>query len=199
MSFINALVLDTQPILRNAIISLIQNSQLKIDVFQSNSIVSAREIVMKNNIKIILLDVELSDGSGLDFIRRLRGDGFRGKVLFISSNNHPMYSRVAKDIGANGYILKSKEAQSINEAIFEICRGYSVFQKTLDSMWKLPELSERESIVYSYLSQGYSNKKTSELLSLSSKTVSTYKTRILEKFNASSIIEVMELLKSSRE
>jgi len=104
-----------------------------------------------------------------------------------------MYNQVAKEIGANGYILKSEETQSIDESIWAIYRGYSVFKYESNNTKTLPELSERETIVYGYLSQGYSNKRISELLSLSSKTISTYKTRILGKFNASSIIEVMEL------
>lgn len=196
MSSINFLVLDTQPIVRSAIIALLRNSQRSINIFQSDSISEAHKVVRANDIQVILLDVELRDGSGLDLIRRLRQTGFTGKVLFISSSNHPMYNQVATDIGANGYILKSEEAQSIDEAIWAIYRGYSVFKYDLNKKRVLPSLSERESIVYGYLSQGYSNKKISELLSLSSKTISTYKTRILEKFNASSIIEVMELQKA---
>lgn len=196
MNPINVLVLDTQPIVRKAIISLLKSNQLPTNIFESNSVVAAYKLVRTNDIQIILLDVELSDGSGLDFIRRLRQAGFRGKVLFISSNNHPMYNQVAKEVGANGYIIKSEETQTISEAIWATYRGYLVFKHTSDTNSKLPTLSKRESIVYSYLSQGYSNKKISELLSLSSKTISTYKTRILEKFNASSIIEVMELQKS---
>jgi len=193
MNSINFLVLDTQPIVRNAITALLRNSQRSTNIFQSDSISEAYKVVRSNDIQVILLDVELRDGSGLDLIRRLRQAGFRGKVLFISSNNHPMYNQVAKEIGANGYILKSEETQSIDESIWAIYRGYSVFKYESNNTRTLPALSERETIVYGYLSQGYSNKRISELLSLSSKTISTYKTRILGKFNASSIIEVMEL------
>ncbi|MGR5543013.1 response regulator transcription factor, partial [Vibrio campbellii] len=56
---------------------------------------------------------------------------------------------------------------------------------------KQTHLSEREQVVFDYLVQGYSNKQISELLSLSAKTISTYKSRILDKHNASSIIELM--------
>ncbi|MCG6262640.1 helix-turn-helix transcriptional regulator [Vibrio vulnificus] len=57
-------------------------------------------------------------------------------------------------------------------------------------------LSEREVTVLSYLMQGYSNQKISELLMLSNKTISTYKARILKKYNAKSIVEIAEVHRS---
>ncbi|KOO15567.1 hypothetical protein AKJ18_10770 [Vibrio xuii] len=196
MNSINVLVLDTHPIVRDAIVILLKSSEFSVNVFQSDSTAYARKLVRENDIQLILLDVELSDGSGLDLVQRLRSVGFIGKVLFISSGNQQIYNQMAREVGANGYILKSEATQSINEAILATYRGYSVFKQDSNNMRKWSHLSKQESIVYGYLSQGYSNKQISELLSLSSKTVSTYKRRILEKFNASSIIEIMELQKN---
>lgn len=193
MKAVNILILDNQPIVRNAIVSIINKTIMPSGIIQSNSIKKAVSIVREKDIDMIILDVELLDGNGLDFIQYIRRSGYKGTVLFISSGNHPLYNYTAKNIGANGYILKTEEESLISDAIIATHRGYFVFKQCLSDVNGFPNLSERESVVFSYLSQGYSNKKISELLSLSSKTISTYKTRILEKFNASSIIEIMEM------
>jgi len=193
MNSIKALILDSQPIVRNALVSMSSHITSQSNIFQSDSIKDAYRILREQNIEMIILDVDLNDGSGLDFIQRIRKGGYTGKVLFVSSNNHPLFSHTAKNVGANGYILKTEDTSLINDALLATYRGYSVFKHCLLTMRDLPDLSERESVVFNYLSKGYSNKKISELLSLSAKTISTYKARILEKYNANSIIEIMEL------
>ncbi|MFM2588184.1 response regulator [Vibrio sp. TBV020] len=193
MNSIKALILDNQPIVRHTLISMVNSITIQTDTFQSNSIKDAHRILREQNIDMIILDVDFNDGNGLDFIQRIRKGGYKGKVLFVSSNSNPLFNHTAKNVGANGYVLKTEDTSLINDAILAVYRGYSVFKHCSTSMHEFPDLSERESVVFSYLSKGYSNKKISELLSLSSKTISTYKSRILEKYNANSIIEIMEL------
>ncbi|MEZ8037866.1 MULTISPECIES: response regulator transcription factor [Vibrio] len=195
MNSMNTLIVDTHPIIRNALVTMLENTKIASIILQTDSIKDAAKYVRKDSIELILLDVNLKDGSGLDFIRRLIKGGFQGKVLFISSDEHPTLNQMAKDIGANGYISQKEELSLIKDAIITTSRGYSVFKQNLNVKNSSPVLSERESIVFNYLSKGYSNKKISELLSLSNKTISTYKTRILDKYNSSSIIEIIELQK----
>ncbi|MGD8234000.1 response regulator [Vibrio sp. TRT 1302] len=192
MNSTKTLILDNQPIIRSAIACMLKDIATQTNIFQSNSIQDARRILREHSIDMIILDIRLKDGSGLDFIQRIRQGGFGGKILFFSSHENHVYSNTAKSIGANGYILKTEESSLIVDAILSIIRGYTVFKQRLFKENDIPKLSERESLVFSYLSKGYTNKKISEVLSLSSKTVSTYKSRILEKYNASSIIEIID-------
>lgn len=193
MKTIKVLILDSQPIVRHALVSMVNRINNQTDSIQSDSIKDARRILREHNIDMIILDVDFNDGNGLDFVQHIRKSGYKGKVLFISSNSNPLFYYTAKNVGANGYILKIEVPSLINDAIIATYQGDTVFKQCTTAMYELPDLSGRESVVFSYLSKGYSNKKISELLSLSSKTISTYKCRILKKYNANSIIEIMEL------
>lgn len=193
MKNINILVMDTQPLVREKLAMLVETSKFKTRVLQSDSINEASQLLKNNEIELILLDVKLKDGSGIDFVRRLKSNGYGGSILFISSLEHPIYNQAAKTSGANGYILKTEETALINDAIWATYQGYTLFKNNSHLITKEPDLSNRESVVLGYLSQGYSNKKISEILYLSTKTISTYKTRILEKYAASSIIEIIKI------
>ncbi|MFC1234715.1 LuxR C-terminal-related transcriptional regulator [Vibrio sp. F74] len=151
------------------------------------------QIVRENDIDLIILDTELKTSSSFDFVRRAKAGEFLGKVLFISNNDHSMVSQTAKMVGANGFISKSENTDVIKDAILAVSRGYSVFKEDLNQAKETVTLSKRESVVYNYLLKGYSNQKISELLSLSAKTISTYKTRILTKYNADSVIQIMNI------
>lgn len=193
MKSIKVLILDNQPIFRHALVSMVNRINTQTDSIQSDSVKDARRILREQNVDMIILDVDFNDGNGLDFVQHIRKGGYKGKVLFVSSNSNPLFYYIAQNVCANGYILKTEDPSLINDAIISTYRGYTVFKHCTTGMYELPDLSGRESVVFSYLSKGYSNKKISELLSLSSKTISTYKRRILKKYNANSIIEIMEL------
>ena len=70
--------------------------------------------------------------------------------------------------------------------------------KHADDNRELDKLSDREMAVFKSLARGMSNKEISEEMLISSKTVSTYKSRIYEKLNISSIVEVFELARKLR-
>ncbi|USD43606.1 response regulator transcription factor [Vibrio sp. SCSIO 43135] len=187
------LIIDTFPIVRRALELELRTAVPSAHFYHTDSCQEAAKILRANEIDMILLDVDLNDGSGLNLVSRIRRQGFAGKILFISSSSFPKVSQTAKDVGANGYISKTEPSNLIRDAIMAVRSGYSVFKQEPASTATFQDLSKRESIVLNYLSKGYSNKKISELLSLSSKTVSTYKRRILKKYDANSIIEVMNL------
>jgi two-component system response regulator FimZ (fimbrial Z protein) len=107
-----------------------------------------------------------------------------------------MFSNTAKQIGANGYITKAENTSMLKEAIVSVSRGFSVFKNDEGTTARRhTKLSKRETIVFNYLLKGYTNKQISEILTLSSKTISTYKSRILDKYKVDSIVELIRLQK----
>ncbi len=164
-------------------------------VHLANDAFTAASALRQNDIDLIILDIQLTGFDGLDFLRRMRAKQFEGKILFVSSNEHSMYSNAAKKMGANGYVLKTESSEIIQDAISSVIRGYNVFKHNSEN--EFAALSKRETIVYNYLVKGFTNKRISELLSISTKTVSTYKSRILNKCNVESIIELVQLKESA--
>lgn len=192
----NVLVLDSQPIMREAISQIVFDSFSNTNVYQAATSSLGTQMVKAHEIDLVLLDVDLTGSDGFEFVRRARAHGYKGRILFISNNPHPMYSSTARKLGANGYVTKQESTEVIREAMLRVAQGYSVFKRNeAEKKPRCTTLSNRETVVFNYLVKGYSNKKISEILSLSSKTISTYKSRILEKYEVDSIVELMRLQK----
>ncbi|MBY7838177.1 response regulator transcription factor [Vibrio fluvialis] len=188
-----ALVVNPYPLEQHALEDIIQSTNQFQHIHFAVSPAEAYRIVSQQPIAFVMLEVEADDASGLDILRRLRAKGFAGKILFISAIDKAMYSKATQKLGANGYLLKSEHVSVIQDAICSVMRGYNIFKHENHAVIsETAELSKRETVIYHYLIAGLTNKKISELLSISSKTVSTYKTRILTKFGVKSVIELIK-------
>lgn len=190
---INCLIVDDHPLACAAIENLLKDVKYICRVESMSCTVQALETIKSGAIDLLILDVNLGSSDGFDFLRRVKAHGYKGKVLFISASDSAVHINAALKIGADGYVCKSENLNLIRESIDNIVNGYSIFKFKLSEQHSLGavELSKREVVVYNYLVQGKSNKDISELLSLSSKTVSTYKRRILDKYNVSSVVELV--------
>ncbi|MBY7902490.1 response regulator transcription factor [Vibrio fluvialis] len=188
-----ALIVNPYPLEQHALEDIIQSTNQFQHIHFAVSPAEAYRIVSQQPIAFVMLEVEADDASGLDILRRLRAKGFAGKILFISAIDKAMYSKATQKLGANGYLLKSEHISVIQDAICSVMRGYNIFKhENHVAISETAELSKRETVIYHYLIAGLTNKKISELLSISSKTVSTYKTRILTKFGVKSVIELIK-------
>lgn len=187
-----ALIVNPYPLEQRALEDIVKSTNLFQHIHFATSAVEAYRVVSQVPVNFVLLEVDAYDASGLDILRRLRAKGFTGKILFISAIDKAMYSNATHKLGANGYLLKSEELPVIQEAITSVMRGYNVFKHESHNKQRHgAELSKRETVVYHYLVAGMTNKKISELLSISSKTVSTYKARILTKYGVKSVVELI--------
>lgn len=193
MSSTNTLVIDSQPIMREALTQLLHDTISNGQVLQAPSATFALQLVRNHDINLVILDVDLEGTDGFEFVRRARAHGYKGRILFVSSNKHPMYSETARTLGANGYVSKLENTLVLKEAVMSVLKGHTIFKKSDNLKKRNTTLSKRETVVFNYLIKGYSNKKISEILSLSSKTISTYKTRILDKYKVDSIVELMRI------
>lgn len=192
-ALVNCLVVDDHPLVCVAIETLLGS----IDYIQSITSVhngsSAHKVLKNNPINLLILDVNLGDSDGFDFLRRAKAHGYTGKVLFISSSDNAIHINTAFKMGADGYLCKSENFHLIADAIDSIVKGYSIFKfRNNNQSAGKAELSKRETVVFNYLVQGKSNKYIADVLSLSAKTVSTYKRRILDKYKVTSIVELIK-------
>ncbi|EJA7360678.1 response regulator transcription factor [Vibrio alginolyticus] len=194
----NVLIIDAQPLYSEALASLVEHAINAAEVIQTTDSAEIMELVRSNKIDLIILDVVLGERDGMRLARNILATGYLGRLLFISSRDYSSLSKAAYEMGANGFLNKSEPRKSIIDAIAGISRGYSMFKSTLTTSSGNVTLSNREAIVFHYLVQGYSNKKISEQLSLSAKTISTYKARILKKYQAASLIELLNTLPTSK-
>lgn len=192
------LIVDDHPLVCAAIESLLNDKNHFSTIKSVLDVNSALDYIKNNNIDLLILDINFDISDGFEFLTRAKSHGYTGKSLFLSSNQSSTYSEIAMNIGANGYLSKLDDMCLIHDAIDAIMNGYNFFKsiKSQDMTVKEVKLSQREAVVFNHLIQGRSNKEISEMMRLSDKTISTYKTRILNKYNVKSLVELMNVNKS---
>ncbi|EGQ8258811.1 response regulator [Vibrio parahaemolyticus] len=192
MNKMNCLIFDDHPLVCVAIKSLLKELGMTNEVFTETSAKSAFKTLKESNIELLILDVNLADCDGFDFYKRIKSHGYEGKVIFFSAETSQMYSQMAFRSGADGYVCKSENHDILKDAIEAVVKGYTFFKfkQVANEVREMPQLSSRESAVMKYLLQGKSNRDIASVLSISDKTVSTYKRRVLDKFNVKNIVEL---------
>lgn len=196
MNKLNCLIFDDHPLVCIAIKSLMESLGIANEVMTATSSKDALRTLKEADIGLLILDVNLADCDGYDFYKRIKLYGFKGKVIFFSAETSTMYSQMAFQSGADGFVCKSENYEILKDAIEAVAKGYSFFKfkQAVKDHSSTPVLSSRESAVMKLLLQGKSNRDIAMVLSISEKTVSTYKRRVLDKFNVKNIIELTKFV-----
>ncbi|EKO3828690.1 response regulator transcription factor [Vibrio harveyi] len=192
------LVFDSHPIIGEGMKSLINEIDRDCEVFFVTKYQEAIRVLKYNEIDLLILDVNLRDCDGVDFFRRTKVHGYRPKTIFFSAERESAFSKMAFGLGADGYVCKRESQETLINAIKAVLKGGDFFKYKERLGGKKLSLSNREFMVKKLLLQGLSNKEIANVLSISDKTVSTYKSRILEKFRVKSVIELHKVDNDSR-
>jgi DNA-binding NarL/FixJ family response regulator len=154
---------------------------------------------------VVVMDVSMPEMSGAEATRRLRRECPRVKVLALTVYEDRAYLRQMLDAGASGYVPKRAVTDELVRAIRTVAAGGSYVdptragtlvssyfnQDTAAGQAPASELSERESQVLRLIAWGYSNKEIGWKLNISTKTVDTYKLRLMEKLNLRSRTDIV--------
>jgi len=151
---------------------------------------------------LLLLDINMPGLSGPDLIARIRSHWSDLPILVLSMHNEPQVAARVLKAGASGYVTKDSEMEVLLGAIRKVAGGGKyivpelaeklVFDVSLGN-GKLPHqsLSDRELEVLRLLVAGKGVNEIADQLCISNKTVSTHKTRLLEKMNLSGTAELV--------
>lgn len=161
----------------------------------------ALTIATQTDPDVIIVDLGLTRGDGLDLIARLKSRGCRANLLVWSWRSESLYAERALRAGASGYISKSESTSTILSAIRRVLGGELYLTAELTSRIlrrtvgghdreiapdSLDDLSNRELEVFRLTGQGMDTTQVAEQLKVSPKTVETYKARIKEKLGLES-------------
>ena len=189
---IKILVADDHPVVRQGLKQIIAGSpDIKV-TGEADDGQSVLEQVRKNNYDVVLLDISMPDKSGLDILKQLKAE--KPGVAFLMLSVHPeqQYAVRALKAGASGYITKNRAPEELISAIRTAASGKKYISSSLAcelasnlgiNTEKLPHqnLSDREYNILLLIASGNTKIGIAQKLSLSPKTVSTYRSRILKK------------------
>jgi two-component system, NarL family, invasion response regulator UvrY len=158
----------------------------------------ALALVRANDYDVVMLDLSMPGLSGMDLIKRLRIERPKLRILVLSMHGERQYAARVLKAGAAGYLGKDSAAEMLVGALRKIAAGgvhitEAVAATLLQAGEKPPHeaLSDREFEVLRLLAGGLGPTEIGDKLHLSVKTVSTHKTRILEKLRVGSTAELV--------
>ncbi|MBI1804507.1 MAG: response regulator transcription factor [Ignavibacteriae bacterium] len=189
---IRILIADDHPLIREGFKRILkEHSDLSV-VKEAQTGQEALEYVVKEKLDIVLLDIGLPDRNGIDVLKEMKKRRPKLPVLVLSMYPENRFAVRAIRAGAAGYITKESAAEELVKAIRKIVGGGRYISSTLadklagdlqTESTRAPHeiLSDREYEILCLIASGKTVSEIGEKLHLSVKTVSTYRSRILEK------------------
>lgn len=173
-------IVDDHPMVTDGLDAALRTIDDLVVVAHGGSLAEARALLVRGDIDVVLLDVRLEDGNGIQALAE-RGPRTRPGVLVISSFKTSQYVAASARFGAAGFLLKTVPLPALVEAIRAVDAGRSVF--TQDQLQKgFVTLTPRERSVVRLAMDGLSNKEIGAQLTMSPKTVESRLTEIYERF-----------------
>jgi DNA-binding NarL/FixJ family response regulator len=150
---------------------------------------------------VILLDISMPGRNGIETLKQMRAEGIKAPILMLSMHSEEQYAVRVLKAGASGFLNKESATEELLLAVHKVLSGRkyitsSVAEKLAESVGgdsnKSPHelLSDREMQVLQLIASGKTVSEIGEELSLSVNTISTYRTRILEKLGLNNNAEM---------
>ncbi|HEY5689650.1 MAG TPA: response regulator transcription factor [Yeosuana sp.] len=203
---IKLLIADHHPIVRKGVellFSASSNIQIVASVDDGEAII---DYVKKNPVDIILTEIDLPKLNGLTVLRILKNDFPEIKTIIFSGQPEEVYAINSIKAGASGYISKTVNIITINEAILKVNDGGTYLSDEISKQLKLgkrvnktgsyyKKLSTREAEVLKLLCVGKKNKEVAKELNVNEKTISTYKARLMRKLKVTNLVDLVNQAK----
>lgn len=196
-------IADDHEIVRNGLMMLIdQEKDMEVEV-QASSCSDLISMLKEKSVDLLILDLNLGDKNGIESIENVSDLFPTLSILVLSTYPEEPYAVQTFKAGASGYLNKTVISSELIKAIRKITAGKKYISESLAenlaygfSLEKsdtdpVELLSKREFEVLSLIASGQAYKEIASKLNLSPKTVSTYRTRILEKLNLTSTAQLL--------
>jgi len=191
---IRVMLVDDHEVVREGLRTLIGRHKELIVAAEASTMAEAITAAARAKPDVIIMDVRLPDGSGVEACRAIRETRPETKVIMLTSyaDDEALFASIVA--GAAGYLLKQTRGQAVIDAITSVSQGRSLLDpdvtgKVLERVRRGREdedpafasLTDQERKVLEHLAEGKTNREIGETLFLSEKTVKNYVSRILDK------------------
>ena len=206
------LVVDDHEVVRQGLVALLDRREGFQVVAEAGTVAEAIAAARRFEPDVVIMDVRLPDGSGIEACREIRAERPATRVLILTS--YPDEEAVLSAIvaGASGYLLKQVRARDLVAALETIGRGESlldpaVTERVLDRVRRLAtgdrpdelaQLTDQEQKILLLVAEGKTNKEIAAEVFLSDKTVKNYVSSILSKLNLERRAQVAALVAKQR-
>ena len=198
---ISVVLADDHAVLRTGIRLLLEQEGITA-VGEASTAEEAVACAAEHQPDIVLMDVTMPGGSGIDAIQKVLEASPRSRVLMLSMHDDPTYVHGAFSAGASGYVLKDAADAELVAAIREVAGGATYVNPSLGARMIAAEtkhqaeeqedpLSAREHEVLQLLALGHTNQEIAEQLFISVRTAETHRAHIMRKLGLRSRAELV--------
>lgn len=196
-------VVDDHPVVRDGLRGLIEQEHDLVVCGESGEAAGALAGIQAAKPDIVLVDLSLQQGSGMELLKDLAVREPSLPVLILSMHDEMIYAERALRAGARGYVMKGSTSQQVITAIRRVLSGKvfisdGVMSSIATKLGRpksdrppIHRLSDRELQVFEFLGQGLSTSEIAERMHLSVKTVQVYFARLKDKFGVSKAKELL--------
>jgi DNA-binding NarL/FixJ family response regulator len=200
------LVVDDHPLVCEGLADLINRQQDLRCCGTATNVLEAQKAVNEEEPDLLLLDLRLGEGDGLELIKLLKAQFAGLRILVLSQLDETLYAERALRAGAHGYVMKEQATEEVLHAIRAVIKGQiyvsqkiglmalrrMVEDKTRDPVPELRHLSEREIEVFKAIGAGKGTREIAADMHLSSKTIETYREHLKYKLGATTASQLVE-------
>jgi two-component system, NarL family, invasion response regulator UvrY len=195
------LIADDHAIVRKGLAQLLLEEFSAAEILEVSNSHEALEQASKQIWDVILLDISMPGRNGIETLKQIRGNGIKAPILMLSMHPEDQYALRVLKAGASGFLNKESATEELLAAVHKVLSGrkyisVSVAEKLAESMGEGVErpahelLSDREMQVLQRIACGKTVSEIADEISLSVNTISTYRTRILEKLSLNNNAEL---------
>src|SRR5712692_1964290 len=191
------LIVDDHPIVRQGLRRIMENEDDLVVCGEAESVREARSAIKELNPDVIIADISLKQGDGIELVRDVRANHPLLPILVLSMHDETIYAERMLSAGANGYIMKQAASEQFLVALRRVLDGNiyvseavgnNMIQKFASggayvSANPIDRLSNRELQILHMIGKGMSTRETAGSLNLSIKTVESPRQRIKRKLN----------------
>ena len=201
---IKVMAVDDHPVIREALSFAVRN---KLDMEfcgEAASVEEALSMLPSVEPDVAIVDLSLRDAHGLDLVQTIRSDYPDTQVLIYSMYDELAFAERAIHMGALGYLSKNEPTEHIIEAIRSVVKGEVYLSRRMTSRilgkvvkeqqngFVMGKLTTREMAIFKRLGEGQSVSEIAQELTLSKKTVETYRRRVKEKLGLKSVSDLVQ-------
>lgn len=196
-------LVDDHPLLRRGLQNLLETQPQLAVCGEAGDATGALRLAESEHPDLMIVDLALREGHGIDLICRLRSHFPDMKILVLSMHDETLYAPRALQAGAHGYVAKHQPPEELLAAVHAVLRGEMAVSPRLGAQLvrdlvegrrassdPLQDLSNRELEVFEMIGQGLATKQIAGRLHLSPKTIETHREKIKSKLRLSNSLQL---------
>lgn len=200
---VKLIIVDDHAIVRRGLRRICETDHDLVVSAEAGSGTEALAWLSTNTVDVVLLDLTMPGIQGVDLIKQIASIQSAPRILVLSMHAEAEVATRALRVGAHGYLTKDADPEILITAIHRIASGGKfidptlaealVFAKLASEMQTVSVLSDREFEVFRLLASGATVSEIAERFTLSAKTISTHKTRLMQKLGLRNNADIVRL------